>query len=334
MTLESSQKLLTPLNGDTKGDKWLTFRSIVLDLPGRAARIFRTSLRVLGNIPSQFEVLRLMRHPLFAELLPLNPRFAIKFAADDYLLRGLSVAERKECFLHHYERLRQLLPDTMIRRILHRSISILEIREHHNVYRVTVHLSRPWDKEGELSLDLDLDGETIYVLSFSIVPGRIVKSAASEVVLITRLQGAKTQYKSIRQATKVMNDVSPVFLLLASLQGFAEAFGVSEISGVSAVRQSAYAEEHAEIFHNAYDSFFIDVGAVLSPENLYHCPIPLSEKPITDIKAGHKLRTKKKRAFKRGVSQAVRLFFQRSRRASADGARLEQGFELPVQLEV
>ena len=334
MPFESPQKLAAPQKAAKKSDSWLTVRFTALHMAARAARITRTSLRVLGNIRCQFEVLRLMRHRLFAELLPLNPRFVIKFAADDYLLRGLSVAERKECFLYHYDRLREALPDTMIRRILHRSISILEIREHHNVYRVTVHLSRPWDKEGELSLDLELDGETIYVLSFSIVPGWIVRSEASEVILIARLQGAKGQYKLIRQATKVMNDVSPVFLLLASLQGFAEAFGVSEISGVSGVRQSAYTEERAEIFRNAYDDFFNDVGAVQGPENLYHCPIPIPEKPLIDVKAGHKLRTKEKRAFKRGVSEAVRRFFQRSRRTSAGGVRLEQIFELPVQLEL
>lgn len=275
-----------------------------------------------------------MKHAVFVEVLPLNPRFAFKFASTDYLARNLSIAERKSCFIHHYTRLRDAFPDAMLRRILHRHISILGMQVDGSMYQVTAHLSRPFDKEGELALVLELDGVEIYFLFFSIVPGRIVRSAAPEVLLISLLQGAKGKYDLIQRATKAMNDVDPRFLLLAVLQGFAEALGVSEIAGVSATRQSAYKEEHGRMFRGAYDSFFLQLGAVLGPEQLYHCPVPIPEKPLTEVKRGHKLRTKEKRAFKRAIAEAVRRFFQQNLRTSNDGSRLEQTFEVPVQLEL
>jgi uncharacterized protein VirK/YbjX len=293
-------------------------------------RIGRVVLRVIGNLPCQMEVLRLMKHPLLAGVLPFNPRFAIKFAADDYLARGLSVVERKTCFIHHYTRLLGTMTDGMLRRILHRSLAIYELCEEESVYRVVTHLSRPWDKEGELSLELQLDGLGIYVVSFSIIPGSIVKSEASEVLLISRLQGMKGKYKYIQRATKAMSDVAPASFLLSALEGFAEAFGIREIVGVSALRQSAYGADADAIFRKAYDEFFQSQGAVLDDENLFRCPVPLPEKPLQDVKRGHKLRTKEKRAFKREVAIAVRRFFQVNRRPGNDRLRLEQPSDIPA----
>jgi len=279
--------------------------------PSRMARVM---LRVAGNLASQMEILGVFKRRVFAEVVPVNPRFAIKFAADDYLARDLSISERKSCFVHHYTRLHDALPDTMLRQILHRSVSVLEIRAGESAYRVTSHLSRPWDKEGELSFDLEVDGVGIYVVSFSIVPGVVVKSKAREVVLISRLQGMKGKYERIQRATKVLSDVAPASFLLAALQGFAEAFGIVEIVGVSALRQANYHEDCAGVFRKSYDDFFLNLGAVLGPEDLYSCPVPIPEKPLQEVKRGHKLRTKEKRAFKREVACAVRLFFQVNRR--------------------
>ena len=84
--------------------------------------------------------------------------------------------------------------------------------------------------------------------------------------------------------------------------------------GVSALRQANYHEDCAGVFRKSYDDFFRNLGAVLGPENLYSCPVPIPEKPLQEVKRGHKLRTKEKRAFKREVASAVRLFFQVNRR--------------------
>jgi uncharacterized protein VirK/YbjX len=302
----------------------------------------RAALRLFRNLSGEIEILRLimMKYPVFAGVLPSSPRFPLKFVSPGYLARGLSVAERKDCFLHHYNRLGEALPNTLLRRILHDRVSIFEVREGESVYRVTAHLSRArhGDTEGELCLGLELNGEAIYILSFSIVPGRIVNSEAREVLLLARIQGTKGKYGSIRQATKAMKDIAPASLLMASLQGFAEAFDVSEIAGVSATRQSIYTEDLAERFREAYDDFFTNLGAVASPEGFYRCPVPLPEKPLTEVKRGHKLRTREKRAIKRIIADAVCRYFRQCWRRSDDAARedsssLEQAVELPIQLE-
>ena len=297
------------------------------------SRVARVALRVIGNLSCQFEILQFVRNSVLVEVLPVNPRFAIKYAADDYLARDLSVTDRKACFLHHYKRLLGALPESILRRILHRSVPIFELHEEDgNVFRVMAHLSRPWDKEGELSLELELNGVGIYVISFSVVPGSIVKSRAPEVILISRLQGMRGKYNMIQRATKTMSDVAPSSFLLSALQGFAEAFDITEIVGVSAVRQAAYTEESGEIFRKSYDDFFISIGAVLGPENLFTCPVPIPEKPLQEVKRGHKLRTKEKRAFKRDVADTVRRFFQVNSRMRGGRSSLERTSDVPLQL--
>ena len=159
-----------------------------------------------------------------------------------------------------------------------------------------------------------------------------MNSEASEVLLISRIQGTKGEYKFIQRATKIMNDVAPASFLLAALQGFAEAFGVVEIVRVSARRQSTYNEVYAEVFRKSYDDFFVSVGAVLDRENLFHCPVPIPEKPLQEIKRGHKLRTKEKQAFKRNVADSVRRFFHVNRRAGEIGSCKERESDVPVPL--
>ena len=142
----------------------------------------------------------------------------------------------------------------------------------------------------------------------------------------------KGKYDRIQRATKVMSDVAPASFLLAALQGFAEALGIVEIVGVSALRQSNYHEEFAAVFRKSYDDFFNNLGAVLGSENLFTCPVPIPEKPLQDVKPGHKLRTKEKRAFKREVADAVSRFFQMNRRAGDEQLPFEQPYEVPAQL--
>lgn len=299
----------------------------------RTARVIRTASRLASSIPSQIEIFRFLKYPVFANFLRVNLRFALKFAADNYLVRDLTLRERKICFLYHYQRLKEALPDDMLRGILHGRVPIVEMKEDGCQYRVTGHLSRPWDKEGELSLTLDAEGTDLYVISFSIVPGSIVKSEAPDVLLVTRMQGTRGEFRAIQNATKALHDVAPASLLMAALQGFGEALGVNEIVGISAERQSAYNELYKDIFVRSYDEFFHDVGLSRDLDDLYRSPIPTPEKPMQDVKHGHKLRTKEKRAFKRKISDAVRRFFEQNWRGDGDYSHLDQIIEVSARPE-
>jgi uncharacterized protein VirK/YbjX len=268
--------------------------------------------RGFTHIRTHREVLRfLLRFPPFTEFVFSNPSFAFKYLTQNYLVRGFTIAERAACFLYHYNRLHSALPDNLLRRTLQEEVTIHEIPEGANRFVLTMDASRPSFKEGELSLHLRVDGEIVFVLSFTIVPGWVVKSQAAEILLISRLQGVKGAYSPIIDATRTLHDVAPGALLFAALQGFADALGIGEIAAVSGVRQSYFSEDDAAVFKEAYDDFFAELGIPKSAAGFYCIPLPLQEKSLTFVKHGHKIRTREKRAFKQQIQLGCAGFFEK-----------------------
>jgi uncharacterized protein VirK/YbjX len=273
-------------------------------------RLWSIFWRGFTHLGTHREVLRfLLRHPALTEVVFGNPSFAVKYLTPEYLAQGFTVTERASCFLHHYRRLHAALPDQLLRRTLQEEVTIHQIPEGGNRFALTMGLSRPYDEEGELSLHLRVDGGVVFVLSFTIVPGWVVKSGAAEILLVTRLQGVKGCYSQISFATRTLHDVAPAALLFAALQGIAGAFGINEITAIPAARQSAYSEECSASFKEAYDDFFSQLGMSKGSTGFFCVPVPVQGKPLALIKQGHKLRTKEKRAFKQQVMSACADFF-------------------------
>lgn len=265
----------------------------------------------LTHIKTHREVLRLLlKSPAFTEILFGNPIFAIKYLFPGYLAYGFTVAECASCFLHNYKRLYAVFPDSLIHQIQLEDVTIYKVSEDANRFALTMGMSRTYSREGELSLYLRVDGEAVYVLSFTIVPGCVVKSEAAEVLLISRLQGVKGAYHQIGLATKALHDVAPGALLLATLQGIANALEISEIAAVSATKQPFYNKSHAASFKEAYDDFFSELGMSKRENGFYYASVPLQGKPLTLIKPGHKLRTKEKRAFKQQIQSTCTDIFE------------------------
>jgi hypothetical protein len=217
-----------------------------------------------------------------------------------------------------------VLPEGMLREILLADVTVHEIVEADHRFALTIGLTRTrdCDKEGEWSINLLVDGEIVFVLSFTIVPGWTIKATAPEVVLISRLQGISGRYSQIKLATRTLVDVAPGALLLAALQGIAMALGIGELASVSATDQTLYCKEHDAVFRSAYDEFFAELGIAKNSAGFFLSSVPIAEKPMSLIKQGHKLRTRAKRAFKREIMWAGAEFFSKVAISSgADAAR-------------
>jgi hypothetical protein len=239
--------------------------------------------------------------------MKVNPRFPLKYSGLDYLARGLTVEQQAACFIHHYRRVHDVLPEGVLVKVLLEDFLLDEIHEGDDRFSVTMGLSRPWDDEGEFSLNFEVNGDVVFILSFTIIPGWVVQSEAQEVVLVSRLQGVKGCYDEIQRATRTLYDVAPPALLFAALCGVAEAFGIKAMAGITAAMKPEFHFYEGEAAHiqQAYDGFFTDLGATQSRANFYLGPMPPLEKPMASIKQGHKIRTRKKRAFKREITQRI-----------------------------
>lgn len=267
-----------------------------------------TLWRALTNLSTRQDILRLLELAPFREHAQNNPRFALKYLTRDYMVRDLTVVERAACFVHHHRRLRAALPDWLLRQTLQGDVLLHDIPEGSNRFTLTIGLPRSLDKEGEMSLNLIMDGRIISVLSFAIVPGWVVGAEAAEVLLITHLQGKRGAYSQIYLATKTLYDVAPRAILPAALQGVAIALGIDQMAAVCAVRQTCFSERLAADFKSNYDDFFIELGMARNGAGFFMGPVPLENKPLALIKPGHKIRTIRKRAFKQRIQVACAGF--------------------------
>jgi uncharacterized protein VirK/YbjX len=257
----------------------------------------------LGTIQKVWQLLKVGP---FAEVALCNPRFGLKYLTHDYLARSFDVSTRASCFLHHHERVHAAFPDQFLHDILCGEVPVYQVSQSGISFVVTIGLSRRSqhggsDQEGELSIKLSVENEVVYVLSFTIVPGWVVKSPAEEVILISRIQGLPGSYLKIKLATKTFHEIAPGAMLLAVLQGLALALGVGQIAGVSAKDQCCHCDEMRESFECAYDKFYGELGIGSNSAGFFVASIPIAEKPLSCIKRGHKLRTKGKRSFKREI---------------------------------
>ncbi len=296
---------LNPESGDVlRTSVWNLIRQPYYWSPSRFFRLVWTLAR---NITTQVKILHVVSRPVYSRLIAINPRFLLKWMGVDYLARGLTISQQAECFMHHYRRLPDLIPEQVLLQILLDEILLDEFREAEDYFTIRMGLSRPWDYEGELSLNFEVNNKLVFVLSFTIVPGWVVESDSREVVLISRIQGVKGYYEEIQLATKAMHDVAPPAILFAALCGVADALGFDAMAGINATMKPEWylCEGESEHIEQAYDEFFAELGITKGPAGFYLSQLPPFEKPMTLIKKGHKTRTRIKRAFKRKMAERI-----------------------------
>jgi uncharacterized protein VirK/YbjX len=201
------------------------------------------------------------------------------------------------------------LPESVLRRILEGDLIFHEISCRGNCFALTIGSpSPPFDKEGELSIGLQVDGKKILSMCFTIVPGWVLKSEAEEILLISRLQGAPGCHPQLKLVRKCLYEYSPKKLLLAALEGVADVFKVSTLEAVCAINQRSYERKYAGILQHCYDDFFSKLGMNTTTAGFYFCPIPIEGKPLASFEKRSRARARKRRAIRRQIQWACAAF--------------------------
>jgi uncharacterized protein VirK/YbjX len=275
--------------------------------------------QVLTNIPTQREIFELLKLPPFDEAVQQNPGLAFKYVIPNYLVRGFTVAERASCFLHHYRRIHAVLPERLLSQILKGSVTLHEITKDGNRFAIKIGRSAPpCDKEAELSLSLDVDGTKVFALSFVLAPGWVIRSAVTEVLLITCFKGSRGCSPQIKLLLKAFREYPPRKQLLYALQGIADAFGIDTIAAVCSTKQRAYTQEYSATLKRSYDDFFAEVGMVKTAAGFYSGFIPFEGKPLALFEGRNRPRARKRRAIRRQIQSACSAFILGAADRAAD----------------
>ena len=271
--------------------------------PSRLWLTARVIWRALRNLGTLRRVIHFLSAPLFIDAVQDNPKLAFKYLTDSYLMNGLVIKDRAECFLHHYGLLQERVPTRALRQMLTWGLDLCEINEGGVRFVVRCGLSRPCGKEGEQSLVLLADGDVVYTIAFTFVPGHIARSKHSDVILVSRVQGEPAfphdKLKIVQKAAARLRFGS---LLLSSLDGIALAFGIKEIACVSSELQLSYAPAFASRFKHAYEEMFEESGFATNEAGLYVSPVPIPERVRDEGKRKYGTRDRARRALRQQVS--------------------------------
>ena len=273
-------------------------------------------LRIPALVSNPREHKRLMRtlaSPQIICLTKRHPKLVYKYLSDHYLARNMTARTRLAALTHHYEFVRTRLHPGFLENMLANRLPIwMDTVEGH---RFDIKMSFPYsphhpdrfaDHEGDLALAFAMDDVPLYALCFSIVPGSAVNLAHGDVLFLGRLQGADGRFEQIRQATRLLHDISPRDILLEALQGIAATFGIAAIVGVSNAEQlSKSLGPNTEDVLFDYDRFWDALHAHRTVDNLFMLPLPIPEKPIETIAQKHRSRTLRKRRYKESVRTEI-----------------------------
>jgi len=232
-----------------------------------------------------------------------EPRVIFKYLGS-YVGLGLSREERAAVLIEHYAFLRERVDSDFFRSILDGRLELWRQDGGDNLYRIRLAFSRKYHEEGDLSLIFQANCVDIYTLSFTIGPG-CVAGLACRALYIARVQGKRSGLHLIRAATKSCLDVSPAALLLAAAEGIATALELSDMIGMGASDQLSASLGQHQAMVKTYDTFWLEAGGRPLARNMYHLPVPAPDKPIQSIKRNHRLRTLRKREYKRLVKEQV-----------------------------
>lgn len=264
-------------------------------------------LLLITHLPLHARVRRVAElSPFFRDMTARQPRFFLKYLNNLYLARGLSVKERGGAFIHHYRFLAQAFEESTLARLQEERLTIFAAEEGGVRYEIRLGLAYEYFNEGEMTMGFFADGEIIYISSFVIVPGWVLKIDTGSVLLVTRQQGGRGKFKAISQATKDLMDLTPQFILFSALQGIAISLGIFYIASVSGARHISNFDPDSPLFRKAYDDFMVSQGAVGSAEDLFRLQVPVREKGLRYIKREHRTRTVRKRRYRARIVQGAR----------------------------
>jgi uncharacterized protein VirK/YbjX len=237
-------------------------------------------------------------------LLKARPGIVRKYLSV-YLAKGFSRQTRRQIVSHHYHYLAANAAPDFYARILSQPFVLWRQADEGIPLQIALIPNLGSRYEGELSLVFSAMEISVFELSFTIAPGVVVGSACENVMLIGRVQGGR-RFDLIRRATKACEDVSPKNLLMMAAQSFAMALELEAIAGVGNDRQVGNPDSGDPFFLVDYDEFWQTQLAARTGGGFYELPLPLPQKPLSDVSASHRRRARNRRLYKDTVTSVVR----------------------------
>ena len=229
--------------------------------------------------------------------------------ADYYLARNFDDDQRFKISIFNYQYIFDNFRPEIVYDIVAHGVRVWSQTLEDNQYMARITLNRFVGREGALFVELFLNKKFLCVGSFTIVPASLFALEGREAMLISLVQGGKSHFEQIRHATKLMSDVAPRAVFFSILSGIARALGIDHILGVSGENYVNFGPDKQDALARQYDDFFKSLEAVGPVDGFYIVDLRAPKKPVNSVKAGHRIRTRRKRELKENIANAVTASF-------------------------
>lgn len=226
-----------------------------------------------------------------------------------YLATGFKKKDRRTILKHHYGYVLATASEKFWCSIAQNKLPLWQQTAGENILTIQMSFAGELHHEGDLLLEFLENSVRLYHLSFTVAPGQLTGSSAAHVILVAHVLGTAGRFEAIRRATKACRDIAPPYMLMAALQGLADALNVDVIAGVKNSEQiTANSDDSKDVYFD-YDAFWrAHLG--IEGEKFFLISVPITEKSLALISASHRRRTRLKREFKSGVGEAAKAAFR------------------------
>lgn len=227
---------------------------------------------------------RLSELPRFSQLMHVQGLLPAKLHRP-YLRAGMNVAERAQAILDHYNTMNNL-DNLQLRQILQsgEETILARLQGKNNEDFVIACSAGYYDREGEITLVLRYQGESIASLSFT-----LFNEENARTLLIGGLQGPHKSIGNdvIRDATKAAHGLFPKRLLMEVVFILAQQCGVRKIAAVGdkthVFRSLRYRQSKGDKFHASYSEFWLTINGQERADGIFMLPLTLPRKTLEEI---------------------------------------------------
>ena len=218
-----------------------------------------------------------------------------------YLARGLPVADRVGAALCHYQQQDMgFTRDYAAQVYVTGGLTVWAQTVNNIRYDIRLMPGNDVAYEGGLSLVLHVDGGRVSVMSFSLVPTRIMLPDTPTGVPETLLFITRKQLTPVRDYQSAFNIAfdrcTPGHLCLGALTGFAKAQGHGFVFGIAAERHPSFIPAMATQFRTAYNEFWLSVSGRKLSDMGYLINLPMQLPALETLEPTRRKRATARRA--------------------------------------
>lgn len=275
-----------------------------LNRTGRLLRTARYLLRFLCNpVGASRWLYALNDRPELRFWLAHNPRFLLK-PSRPYLSRDYSYSQRLRLVSCHHALLTELLAQHNIALLAtgHAFVLASITGKLGETYSITLRKTDKFDREGELILGLQDVSHCCEVFRLVISLSR--NEGGSRCLEIGCVQGPRRDAGArelVRGATKAFFGARPKCMLVEASYSLANAWGISEILGVS----NDYRIYKSPCTFADYDALWTEMGGVADRNGMFRLPPVLNHRNFADVPSHHRSEYRKRATLRHDVAGQI-----------------------------